>query len=977
MPTLPDVILHFDFLTSGNPDWSIKGENNCENDYSDYCSREEAFLNKNLKIAKYDYYDYTGDEEKTDGNFDINNDILTPDQEEKYRQLEIQSKQNGCIKYLGFMSFHNNFLEDNKIIDNGILDSQKLKKVVRSAMSELLNTSKKLDIENTYWTAAIHINTDNVHAHITLLEKEKRERKNDCIEQYAIEAFKSKVVNTIAGSERSQLITEISRNVLLPGIHNKLGKVNFNELISQLPERHELWFYNRREFKPYKKYVDDCVNKIIEDTPGLKEEFDGFIQQLDRYTESYKKNYGEGQQELYKEYKKNKLQDFYSRAGNSILKELKNFSENPCVLSEKETDVFEAMETSEIIKSKIDIIDISEQIHSADNMSNSSVLSEKEKSLVDFHQITFNEIENYTDELDSIIVDDLKIEWTDTYKLAKQYMSGTKKIEKDHNNALKLMSLEAFKGNVLAMHDIGYMYLKNLIDIDIDDSKQLSNEFFENAFKGFKYIYANGKNEKMQEYLSYRIGKMYSYGYGTEQDYTQAFEYFLKAENNKYAQFSLGSIYEYGNGVEKDFEKAFKYYRQSADQDNAFAQFKTAEFLQQGKIAKIDLKLADSYYEKAFNNFLLIDEDNPDHNIKYKIGYMYYNGYGTMQDIEIAKEYFRKSLKENDKSKYMLAKIYLSEENSTEDEKMQAVSWLTELSEKENSLAQYTLGKMYLSGEVVDQDKSMAMKYLTMSAELNNEYAQYTLGKMYLTGEVIDQDKTIAIKYLTATAEQNNEYAQYTLGNFFLSDREYIDIEKALSWLKRSANDNNNQFAQYTLGKIYLTGELTPQNKSLAILYLTASAEQNNEFAQYTLGKLLLNDEKYKNIPEALSWLKKSADENNNQYAQYTLGKFYIKDKENKDIELGKSYLQKSADQGNENAQKYLDRLGGIRSRRRYLQEQRKQQKAFYDYTLQKIVNQLEGHLEKLKNEFNSEEDSKLAQEQHELEIQIENERSW
>lgn len=560
--------MHFDFLTSGNPNWSIKGENNCENDYSDYCSREKAFQNKNLKIAKYDYYDYTGDEEKTDGNFDINNDILTPDQEERYRQLEIQSKQNGCTKYLGYMSFHNNFLEDNKIIDNGVLNSQKLKKVVRSAMSELLNTSKKLDIENTYWTAAIHINTDNVHAHITLLEKEKRERKNDCIEQYAIEAFKSKVVNTIAGSERSQLITEISRNVLLPGIHNELGKVNFNELISQLPERHELWFYNRREFKPYKKYVDDCVNKIIEDTPGLKEEFDGFIQQLDRFTDSYKKNYGEGKQELYKEYKKNKLQDFYSRAGNSVLKELKNFSENSCVLSEKESGIFEEMETSEIILTKIDTMDNSEQFCSADNKKNF-----------------------------------------------------------------------------------------------LDDSCVLS--------------------------------------------------------------------------------------------------------------------------------------------------------------------------------------------------------------EKENSLA------------------------------------QYTLGKMYLTGEAVDQDKTMALKYLTASAEQNNGYAQYALGNFFLSDREHINIEKALYWLK------------------------------------------------------------------------KSADENNNQYAQYTLGKFYTKNKEYKDIELGKSYLQKSAGQGNENAQKYLGRLGSIRSRRRYLQEQRKQQKAFYDYTLQKIVNQLEGHLEKLKNEFNSEEDSKLAQQQHELEIQIKNERSW
>lgn len=630
MSVLPDVILHFDFLTNDSPEWSIKGENNCKNDYSDYCSREEAFQNKELKIAKYDYYDYTGNEEKTDGIFDIDNDILTPDQEEKYRQLEIQSKRNSCVKYLGYMSFHNNFLEDNKIITDGILDSQKLKKIVRSAMSEMINTSKKLDVENTYWTAAIHINTDNVHAHITLLEKEKRERKNDCIEQYAIEAFKSKVVNTIVGSERSKLITEITRNVLLPGLKNELNKIDFNKLITQLPERQELWFYNRREFKPYKKYIDECVNNIIESTPTLKEEFEGFNQQLDIISESYKKNYGEGEQKLYKEYKKNKLQDFYSRAGNSVLNALKDYVNNPCVLSEKEIEIFEEMELSEIIQTKIDTIE----------------------------------------------------------------------------NSKKLYSVE--------------------------------------------------------------------------------------------------------------FES------------------------------------------------------------------------------------------------------------------------------------------------------------LSQQAEKENPLAQYTLGKMYLTGEIIDEDKIKATKYLTASAEQNNQYAQLTLGKFFLSNK-HFNKDKGIYWMKRAA-DQDNQYAQYYLGKMYLAGELIPQNKKKAIEYLTASAVQNNEYAQYALGKFFLSDSENLNTDKGIYWLTKSADQDN-QYAQYYLGKFLLKDKRN--TELGKSYLRKAAEQGNDNAQKYLDRLGSIKSRRRYLQEQQKQKSFLYDYTLQKIVHQLEGHIEKLKSEFNYEEDLKLAQEQHELEMQIEYERSW
>lgn len=136
-------------------------------------------------------------------------------------------------------------------------------------------------------------------------------------------------------------------------------------------------------------------------------------------------------------------------------------------------------------------------------------------------------------------------------------------------------------------------------------------------------------------------------------------------------------------------------------------------------------------------------------------------------------------------------------------------------------------------------------------SEKEKSLAQYTLGKMHLTGEVVDQDKTMAIKYLTVSAEQNNEYAQYALGNFFLSDREYMNVADGIKFMKQSADDNNNQFAQYTLGKMYLAGEITPQNKTMAIKYLTASAEQNNEFAQYVLGKLLLNDENYRNIPEA------------------------------------------------------------------------------------------------------------------------------
>lgn len=63
----------------------------------------------------------------------------------------------------------------------------------------------------------------------------------------------------------------------------------------------------------------------------------------------------------------------------------------------------------------------------------------------------------------------------------------------------------------------------------------------------------------MRSYVWYRIGKMHCYGLGTEQDYKQAFDWFLKSATagNKFAQYSLANLYYYENGVEKDLSQAF------------------------------------------------------------------------------------------------------------------------------------------------------------------------------------------------------------------------------------------------------------------------------------------------------------------------------------------------------------------------------------------------------------------------------------
>ncbi|MFQ8787502.1 relaxase MobL [Ruminococcus sp.] len=56
-----------------------------------------------------DFIDYMSNSEKSDGLFNAQSDLLTESDKEKYRQLETVSRDAGCPKYYGVVSFDNNF----------------------------------------------------------------------------------------------------------------------------------------------------------------------------------------------------------------------------------------------------------------------------------------------------------------------------------------------------------------------------------------------------------------------------------------------------------------------------------------------------------------------------------------------------------------------------------------------------------------------------------------------------------------------------------------------------------------------------------------------------------------------------------------------------------------------------------------------------------------------------------------------------
>lgn len=300
------------------------------------------------------------------------------------------------------------------------------------------------------------------------------------------------------------------------------------------------------------------------------------------------------------------------------------------------------------------------------------------------------------------------LKWSTAYKEACKIIYNKQSKLEDFQKAEQLLLNESRSGNVLAIQDLGKLYSTDKLG-EKDEKKSFS--FYEEAFQGFIEIEPDSdfmfpyepkfdgqimKPVNMRSYVWYRIGKMHCYGLGTEQDYAQSFEWFLKSahEGNKFAQYSLANLYYYGNGVEKDLSQAFWWYRKSSEQGQPYASYAVAQMYSKGEYVAENKETAQRYYKAALSGFLELEsKDQADDNLYYKLGAMYKNGLGTEIDIPKAIKYFEKST-ENMWSTYQLGRLYLFGAEELEKDKEKAVEWLTKSANDGNEYAQNMLDNM-------------------------------------------------------------------------------------------------------------------------------------------------------------------------------------------------------------------------------------------------------------------------------------------
>ena len=723
---------------------------------------------------------------------------------EKDEPIILNQAANEIAEHKGNVWSHVVSLRREDAVRLGFDNSDAWRELVKRHISDIAK-AQNIPLCNLKWYAAYHDTTHHPHIHLLVYSTNP---KQGFLTKAGIDKVRSVFANDIFHDDLQSIYQEqtVSRDEL-----KAVSKNEFESIVNMIasndhtdPQLEELirkLYIQLQNVKGKKVYgylpmeLKETVNKIFSELAK-----DENIQQLyDKWCSLERlkyKTYTQKEMEL-PELVDNKV---FQPVRNTIIR---------TVLNMKPFDVNTEIEGSEPNDEYID--------NTPQNMSplfdDAEPLEEKE-----------------TDESAAAI--NYYIKWNDQYKKACKLIYGKDAKLNDFKKAEQLLLSESQRGNVLAVYDLGKLYSTDKLG---EKNEEMSIAKYTQALQGFLQIEPNSK--KIKPYVQYRIGKMFCYGLGTEQDYEKAFEWFERSakQKNKFAQFSLANLYYYGSGVKKDLSQAFLWYQRSSSQGQPYAAYSIAQMYRYGEYVTKDNDTAQRYYQQALSAFLKIESDDmANDDLFYKLGQMFKLGLGTDSDVTKAIEYFRCSAEMNNKNGlFEYGKALLIGEHIPQNTDS-AVKLLEKAVKLKNSNAKRFLSLEYISGEHLEQDIEKGIALLTECADSGDVIASYRLGKIYLQGEIMSQNLDKAEKYLLLA--EDNEYTQYALAKLYLQEEKY-DIQKAVNYFENCADKNH--LASYQLGRIYLFGAKDiERDKEQAIEWFTKSANDGNEYAQAILDEI-------------------------------------------------------------------------------------------------------------------------------------------
>lgn len=255
---------------------------------------------------------------------------------EHARQMLRKGRDNGSVLWEPVISFDNDFLEREGILNRktGELHDDILKEASYKMMNEAIKREK---LNNPYWSASIHRNTDNIHIHFALVEQENsREIINYKGEKEPKAKFKLSTIYAMKSAFSNELIDITKAQDRITKNRNKLREVvvenakeqmqspsfqkELNTLMKMLPDNHKQWQYaTLHKIDPK---ITDQVDKITNHLLEGNKDYDEWSELVKDVDEMYKGQYGKSKNAT-KQYSLNQFQDLKKRCGNRLLTELK------------------------------------------------------------------------------------------------------------------------------------------------------------------------------------------------------------------------------------------------------------------------------------------------------------------------------------------------------------------------------------------------------------------------------------------------------------------------------------------------------------------------------------------------------------------------------------------------------------------------------------------------------------------------------
>jgi TPR repeat protein len=334
-------------------------------------------------------------------------------------------------------------------------------------------------------------------------------------------------------------------------------------------------------------------------------------------------------------------------------------------------------------------------------------------------------------------------------------------------------------------------------------------------------------------------------GDGIEIDFCAAAEYYQMAseQDHKSGTSSLARMYEFGFGVEQSFTEAERLLQLAGDHDDA--KLRLAHFYEHGRagaIAKDELKAFAMYQE------LVDDEFMDEQNASCRLACMYRDGRGVPQNRSRAYDILNNEEVSQDANVcYLHASMLLEEaqgplrdtpkamrllkiavlEDHTDAQYLlgrqledtrprRAIKLLKKASRKHHVEATFRLACLIFDGKGLAQNYEAAAKLFMEIVAKGHVEASVRLAEMHECGNGVAQNIDIAVMLFTLAAEKGNPRAQCRLACLYRDGCGVLQDEKKAFELFRLAALQGLPQAQYDLARMYLHGNGSVRSRSEA-----------------------------------------------------------------------------------------------------------------------------------------------------------------